>query len=61
MVDIIMANIRSADLNLLAVFDALFDARSVTRAAALEKVTVETEPQRIYPSARIRETAQGPT
>jgi DNA-binding transcriptional LysR family regulator len=29
-----MPNIRNIDLNLLVVFDALFDERSVTRAAA---------------------------
>lgn len=31
--EIVMTNIRNIDLNLLAVFDALFDERSVTRAA----------------------------
>jgi len=37
-----MANIRSIDLNLLAVFDALFDARSVTRAADRLSLTQPT-------------------
>ena len=37
-----MANIRSIDLNLLAVFDALFDARSVTRAAERLSLTQPT-------------------
>jgi DNA-binding transcriptional LysR family regulator len=37
-----MANIRSVDLNLLAVFDALFDERSVTRAADRLAVTQPT-------------------
>ncbi len=38
-----MANIRKLDLNLLAVFDALYDERNVTRAAnrlALTQPTV---------------------
>ena len=35
-------NIRSADLNLLAVFDALFDERSVTRAAGRLALTQPT-------------------
>lgn len=34
-----MANIRTADMNLLVVFDALFDERSVTRAADRLAVT----------------------
>ena len=37
-----MANIRSIDLNLLVVFDALFDARSVTRAADRLSLTQPT-------------------
>jgi DNA-binding transcriptional ArsR family regulator len=37
-----MKNIRSVDLNLLVVFDALFDERSVTRAAARLAVTQPT-------------------
>jgi len=37
-----MKNIRTVDLNLLAVFDALFDERSVTRAAARLAVTQPT-------------------
>jgi DNA-binding transcriptional LysR family regulator len=37
-----MKNIRSVDLNLLAVFDALFDERSVTRAAERLAVTQPT-------------------
>lgn len=39
---IAMTNIRSIDLNLLAVFDALFDARSVTRAADRLSLTQPT-------------------
>src|SRR6516225_348266 len=35
MLCIVMPNIRNVDLNLLVVFDALFDERSVTRAARL--------------------------
>ena len=48
--DIVMNNIRSIDLNLLAVFDALFDERSVTRAAsrlALTQPTVSGMLQRL--------------
>ena len=37
-----MKNIRSVDLNLLVVFDALFDERGVTRAAARLAVTQPT-------------------
>lgn len=37
-----MANIRSIDMNLLCVFDALFDERSVTRAAGRLSVTQPT-------------------
>jgi DNA-binding transcriptional LysR family regulator len=37
-----MANIRGIDLNLLAVFDALYDARSVTRAAVRLSLTQPT-------------------
>src|ERR1700674_1180781 len=37
-----MANIRRIDLNLLAVFDALFDERSVTHAAYRLAVTQPT-------------------
>jgi DNA-binding transcriptional LysR family regulator len=37
-----MRNIRTVDLNLLVVFDALFDERSVTRAAARLAVTQST-------------------
>jgi DNA-binding transcriptional LysR family regulator len=37
-----MANIRTVDLNLLVVFDALFDERSVTRAAHRLSVTQPT-------------------
>jgi DNA-binding transcriptional LysR family regulator len=37
-----MANIRNIDLNLLGVFDALFDARSVTRAAERLSLTQPT-------------------
>ena len=37
-----MKNIRSVDLNLLAVFDALFDERSVTRAAERLAITQPT-------------------
>ncbi len=37
-----MANIRNIDLNLLAVFDALFDERSVTRAAGRLSLTQPT-------------------
>jgi DNA-binding transcriptional LysR family regulator len=37
-----MKNIRNVDLNLLAVFDALFDERSVTRAAERLAVTQPT-------------------
>jgi DNA-binding transcriptional LysR family regulator len=37
-----MRNIRNVDLNLLVVFDALFDERSVTRAAARLAVTQPT-------------------
>src|SRR5262249_41952453 len=40
--DITMTNIRSIDLNLLTVFDALFDARSVTRAAERLSLTQPT-------------------
>jgi DNA-binding transcriptional LysR family regulator len=42
MADIAMTNIRSIDLNLLAVFDALFDERSVTRAANRLSLTQPT-------------------
>ena len=45
-----VANIRSIDMNLLAVFDALFDERSVTRAArrlALTQPTVSGMLQRL--------------
>jgi DNA-binding transcriptional LysR family regulator len=45
-----MTNIRTVDLNLLAVFDALFDERSVTRAAnrlALTQPTVSGMLQRL--------------
>lgn len=45
-----MTNIRSVDLNLLAVFDALYDAQSVTRAAdrlALTQPTVSGMLQRL--------------
>ncbi len=45
-----MSNIRNVDLNLLAVFDALFDERSVTRAAdrlALTQPTVSGMLQRL--------------
>jgi DNA-binding transcriptional LysR family regulator len=47
---IAMANIRNIDMNLLAVFDALFDERSVTRAAgrlALTQPTVSGMLQRL--------------
>ena len=37
-----MRDIRGIDLNLLAVFDALFDARSVTRAASRLSLTQPT-------------------
>jgi DNA-binding transcriptional LysR family regulator len=37
-----MKNIRSVDLNLLVAFDALFDERSVTRAAERLAVTQPT-------------------
>ena len=37
-----MANIRSIDMNLLCVFDALFDERSVTRAVGRLSVTQPT-------------------
>jgi DNA-binding transcriptional LysR family regulator len=37
-----MRNIRNIDLNLLAIFDALFDERSVTRAAARLALTQPT-------------------
>jgi DNA-binding transcriptional LysR family regulator len=40
--DIRMKNIRTVDLNLLVVFDALFDERSVTRAADRLAVTQPT-------------------
>jgi DNA-binding transcriptional LysR family regulator len=40
--EINMANIRSIDLNLLSVFDALFDAHSVTRAADRLSLTQPT-------------------
>lgn len=40
--DIGVANIRSIDMNLLCVFDALFDERSVTRAAGRLSVTQPT-------------------
>ena len=40
--DIVMTNIRSIDLNLLAVFDALFEAHSVTRAADRLSLTQPT-------------------
>lgn len=40
--DMIVTNIRSVDLNLLVVFDALFDERSVTRAAHRLAVTQPT-------------------
>jgi DNA-binding transcriptional LysR family regulator len=40
--DIGVANIRSIDMNLLCVFDALFDERSVTRAADRLSVTQPT-------------------
>ena len=40
--DIAMVNIRNIDLNLLAVFDALFDERSVTRAAGRLSLTQPT-------------------
>jgi DNA-binding transcriptional LysR family regulator len=42
MADIGMTNIRSVDMNLLAVFDALFDERSVTRAADRLSLTQPT-------------------
>jgi DNA-binding transcriptional LysR family regulator len=42
MLDIEMTNIRSIDLNLLAVFDALFDERSVARAADRLSLTQPT-------------------
>src|SRR6266571_2843527 len=42
MEDIEMPNIRSIDMNLLAVFDALSDERSVTRAAARLSLTQPT-------------------
>ena len=42
MADIAMTNIRSVDLNLLAAFDALFDERSVTRAADRLSLTQPT-------------------
>jgi DNA-binding transcriptional LysR family regulator len=42
MKDIGVANIRRLDMNLLCVFDALFDERSVTRAAARLSVTQPT-------------------
>jgi DNA-binding transcriptional LysR family regulator len=42
MIDIGMNNIRNVDLNLLVVFDALFDERSVTRAAERLAVTQPT-------------------
>jgi DNA-binding transcriptional LysR family regulator len=42
MEDIAMANIRHIDMNLLAVFDALSDERSVTRAAARLSLTQPT-------------------
>jgi DNA-binding transcriptional LysR family regulator len=42
MQDIVVTNIRSIDLNLLIVFDALFDARSVTRAADRLSLTQPT-------------------
>src|SRR5215470_10946452 len=48
--DIEMSNIRNIDMNLLAVFDALFDERSVTRAAgrlALTQPTVSGMLQRL--------------
>ncbi len=40
--DIAMTNIRNTDLNLLAVFDALLDERSVTRAARRLSLTQPT-------------------
>jgi DNA-binding transcriptional LysR family regulator len=42
MIEIVMTNIRSIDMNLLAVFDALFDERSVTRAADRLSLTQPT-------------------
>ena len=42
MIDIKMTNIRNIDMNLLVVFDALFDERSVTRAADRLAVTQPT-------------------
>jgi DNA-binding transcriptional LysR family regulator len=48
--DIVMTNIRNIDMNLLVVFDALFDERSVTRAAdrlALTQPTVSGMLQRL--------------
>jgi DNA-binding transcriptional LysR family regulator len=42
MLHIAMTNIRNIDLNLLAVFDALFDARNVTRAADRLSLTQPT-------------------
>jgi DNA-binding transcriptional LysR family regulator len=42
MEDIGVANIRTIDMNLLSVFDALFDERSVTRAAGRLSVTQPT-------------------
>jgi hypothetical protein len=42
MFHIVMPNIRNVDLNLLVVFDALFDERSVTRAAARLSLTQPT-------------------
>jgi len=42
MLCIVMPNIRNVDLNLLVVFDALFDERSVTRAAARLSLTQPT-------------------
>jgi DNA-binding transcriptional LysR family regulator len=42
MEDIGVANIRSIDMNLLCVFDTLFDERSVTRAAGRLSVTQPT-------------------
>src|SRR4051794_14594704 len=40
--DMAVPNIRNIDLNLLAVFDALFDERSVTRAASRLSLTQPT-------------------
>ena len=42
MSDIILTNIRNIDLNLLSAFDALYDDRSVTRAAARLSLTQPT-------------------